>query len=390
MTPRDELMPSIGSLTSGGARRRGIRILMLVSDAHGGTGGIARHNCDVIEALAASDLVGEIRVLARLAGEYPAALPPDVTYDPASTDGIRSFIARAFKHGLTERRFDLIHCGHINLMPVAWAIAAARRIPVTLAIHGIEAWSPPASIAARWAATRATKVISVSDLTRRRFLAWCRYAAGATEVIPNTFQAGMFQPGPKSTDLARRLGLEGRTVIMSMGRMSALERMKGIDEVLEIMPGLISAQPGIAYLVCGDGDDRPRLEAKARALNVAHAVRFTGHVPERDKADHFRLADAFVMPSFGEGFGIVILEALSCGIPVVASTVDGTREAILDGELGTMADPRDPAALAAAILAALRRPREVPGGLSHFSPTRFSARWTAAVSAAAAARLQRA
>ena len=98
-----------------------------------------------------------------------------------------------------------------------------------------------------------------------------------------------------------------------------------------MLPALAADVPDVAYLIAGDGDDRARLEKKAAALGVADRVVFAGYVPEEEKADHYRLADAFVMPGRGEGFGIVYLEALACGVPVVASSLDASREAVRDG-----------------------------------------------------------
>ena len=137
----------------------------------------------------------------------------------------------------------------------------------------------------------------------------------------------------------------------------------------------------MAYLVCGGGDDRERLEDKARLLGVADRVVFAGYVPEEEKADHYRLADAFVMPGRGEGFGIVYLEALACGVPVVASSADASCEAVLDGELGVVVDPDDPASVVSGIRDALGREEGVPAGLDHFSQRRFAERWRAVVGA---------
>ena len=77
----------------------------------------------------------------------------------------------------------------------------------------------------------------------------------------------------------------------------------------------------------------------------AAEVTFTSVVPEAEKADHYRLADAFVMPGRGEGFGIVYLEAMACGIPVLGSRLDAGREALRQGELGILVDPDDRDAL---------------------------------------------
>jgi glycosyltransferase involved in cell wall biosynthesis len=135
--------------------------------------------------------------------------------------------------------------------------------------------------------------------------------------------------------------------------------------------------PDLVYLIVGDGDDRSRFQSKASALGIARSVVFAGYIPEDEKPDHYRLADAFVMPGRGEGFGIVYLEAMACGIPVVASKTDGSREATRDGLLGALADPDSASEIRVAIKQALNRPRILQKELEYFSRQRFVERWHA-------------
>src|SRR5205823_1412755 len=132
------------------------------------------------------------------------------------------------------------------------------------------------------------------------------------------------------------------------------------------------------YLVVGDGSDRVRLEQKARQLGLGGRVVFAGRISEEEKPEHYRLADAHVMPSAGGGFGIVFLEALACGIPVVGSKIDGSRDALLDGRLGILVNPADPAELRAAILQTLAQKgggaKDRRSGVEYFSTDRFRQR----------------
>jgi phosphatidyl-myo-inositol dimannoside synthase len=107
---------------------------------------------------------------------------------------------------------------------------------------------------------------------------------------------------------------------------------------------------------------------------VADRVAFPGHITENEKADHYRLADVFIMPSEGEGFGLVFLEAMACGVPVVASKTDGGREALRDGTLGILLAPTSREELKAAVHTSLQLPRTVPPGLEYFSFLNFSRR----------------
>src|SRR5262249_20277261 len=97
-------------------------------------------------------------------------------------------------------------------------------------------------------------------------------------------------------------------------------------------------------------------------------------IPDVAKQDYYRLANCYVMPSAGEGFGFVILEALACGVPVVASNKDGTREAVRNGALGLLVDPDDSQVIIEAVMECLNRPRTVPSGLEYFSFENFTRR----------------
>jgi glycosyltransferase involved in cell wall biosynthesis len=149
---------------------------------------------------------------------------------------------------------------------------------------------------------------------------------------------------------------------------------------MNALPGLLRSVPDLIYMIAGDGSDRARLETKARELGIADRVIFTGFICEHEKVDHYRLARAFALPGWGEGFGIVLLEAMACGVPVLGSTLDGTRDALLDGALGLLVNPHDHADLERGILETLRRPLGiVPAGLSYFSLARFQDRLAAII-----------
>ena len=119
-------------------------------------------------------------------------------------------------------------------------------------------------------------------------------------------------------------------MLLTVSRLAASERYKGHDRVISVLPRVLERSPDVAYLVVGDGDDRQRLEEMAQKAGVAHAMRFAGHVPHQELPDYFRLADVFVMPSTGEGFGIVFLEAAASGLPVIGGNRDGSVDALAE------------------------------------------------------------
>ncbi|HYE96794.1 MAG TPA: glycosyltransferase family 4 protein [Rubricoccaceae bacterium] len=358
-----------------------MRILALVTDAYGGRGGIAQHNRHLLDALCIAPQVAEVVALPRLVVEPPGLLPDGLTYVTAAARGKAAYLQALLALGLWRSTFETVVCGHLNLLPLAVLAAVRHRARLLLVVHGIEAWTPRGEVVKRML-RRVDEIVAVSSFTRRRFLAWSGVGEARARVIPNAIDLGAYGPGPKRPDLVARYGLEGKKVILTLGRMDARERYKGHDELLDVLPALAKEEGRLAWLVVGDGDDRPRLEAKARALGVADHVVFAGYVPDGEKADHYRLADVFAMPGRGEGFGIVYLEALACGIPVVASSADASREAVSDGRMGEVVDPEDRAALLAGLRRAFARAGgRVPAGLDTFSVSRFRARWHGLLSA---------
>ncbi len=358
-------------------------LLALLSDAYGAGGGIAKVNRDLLGALASHASIDRVRVLSRVPASGDPALPAGVELDATASGGAAAFVAAAGK-AVVQGGYGGVVCGHLHLVPLAAVAAARAGVPWVLIVHGVEVWGPPywpatqgrlAQAVTRRALAGVDRVVSVSALTRDRVAARFGVPAERITVVPNSVDLADYGPGPARPDLLARYGLQGKTVLMTLARLSPSERYKGVDEVIEALPVLARDIPGIAYLVCGGGGDRQRLEAKAAALGVADRVTFAGYVPEEEKADHYRLADAFVMPGSGEGFGIVYLEALACGVPAVASSADASREAVRDGMLGVVVDPADQASVVSGIRDALGREKGVPDGLDYFSHDRFVERW---------------
>ena len=350
----------------------GRRILFLAADAYGGNGGIATFNREFLQALASVPEVTEITVLPRLAFHANDVPPAKVKVDTAGLGGAANYVSAVLRRSLPRPRYDLVHCGHINLAPLAIAAARLHRAPATLSVHGIDAWDRHPRITVRVALSHFKRIVSVSRKTKERFENWS--GLSGLQIIPNTVHLESFGIRPRREDLVERWELGGKKVLMTLGRLVGQERAKGFDEVLDVLPRLAVQYPNLVYMICGDGPDKQRLAAKAKELGIASRVRFTGFIAEHEKSDLYQLADVFVMPSRGEGFGIVLLEALACGVPAIGSTTDGTRDALLDGELGRLVDPDQPDELIAAIGASFLEPRQVPKALQHYAFTRFEER----------------
>jgi phosphatidylinositol alpha-1,6-mannosyltransferase len=343
-----------------------MKILAFLHDAFGSLGGIARNNRDVIDALVADSRVERVVAVPRILGNAEEPLPAKLDWRREAGQDLVAYLIASLK-AMFAARPDLILCLHIRLLPVAWLASLLARAPLWLMIFGIDAWERPRNPLLTWFARRADRVISISEVTTARFQAWAHVPAGRLRLLPCIVDLQRFQPRPADPALASRYGLAGKRVLFTFGRLVSAERAKGMDEVMEAMPALLAEFPDLFYLIGGSGPDRPRLEAKAQSLGLGARVIFAGRIAEDEKVAHYNLVDAYVMPSRGEGFGIVILEALACGVPALASRKDGGREALLDGKLGLLVDPDDPASVASGIRAVLARPKGRPAGLDYYS-----------------------
>jgi glycosyltransferase involved in cell wall biosynthesis len=256
------------------------------------------------------------------------------------------------------------------MAPLAAVICRVLNVPLWLQIHGVDVWHDLSALQHR-ALESATMVTSVSRHTRRRLLHWVGIDQARVKVLPNTVES-QFQPGPKPGYLLERHAAGGKKVLMTVSRLSSLERYKGHDRVIRTLPRVLKQRPDTIYLIVGDGDDRPRLESLAVECGVTKNVLFTGSVPPEELPDYFRLADVFVMPSVAEGFGIVFLEAMATGIRVIGGSQDGSRDALCDGALGTLVDPENGEELASAIITALDDPTRTGDRTIRFKSNLFS------------------
>ena len=349
--------------------RSGSRILALVTEAFGGRGGIAQYNRDFLSVLARCDEVGEVVVLPRFSARSVDTLPTGVR-QLRPVESKLTYSLAALWAAITHQPIDFVFCGHWNMAPLAADISRVLNVPLWLQVHGIEVfWREPSALERR-SVESATMVTTVSRYTRRRLLHWVGIDPARVKVLPNTVDP-QYRPGPKPCYLLERHAAVGKKVLMTVSRLSMLERYKGHDRVIRTLPRVLGRHPDTIYLIVGDGDDRPRLESLAVECGVTKNVQFTGSVPPEELPDYFRLADVFVMPSAGEGFGIVFLEAMATGVSVIGGNKDGSPDALCDGALGTLVDPENGEELASAILAALDDPARTGDRTIRFKPHLF-------------------
>ena len=253
---------------------------------------------------------------------------------------------------LWQRRPSHVFCGHIKLAPLTQMLCQPLGIPYTVMTHGLEVWYrlPDQE---RQALAASEKIWTVSRYTRDRACAANDLDKNKVKILPCAVDGNIFSPGSKSPALMERYGLVGAKVLMTVSRLWSFNIHKGVDVTIRAIPAIAKVFPQVKYLVIGRGDDRPRLEQLAKDLGVGDRVVFAGFIPTSDLVEHYRIADAYIMPS-QEGFGIVYLEAMACGKPVLAGDADGSADPLQDGRLGWRVPHRDPEAVAAACIEILK------------------------------------
>lgn len=352
------------------------RALVITTEAYGGFGGIATYNIDFVNALALCGF-SQIDVVPRLVRTDPGVMPSNVRLHQSASQSGASFISNLVAQ--MAGALDVVFCGHVNLLPLAYPLARLKRVPLVNLLYGIEAWEPTGRFLVDRLSPKCDRHYSISPFTTRGFQSWTNVGDAHFVDLPNAIDMDKYGIGPRPEYLAQRYGLQDRRVVMTLGRLDGHDRRKGVDQLIDVTPILRDAMPDLAVLVCGDGSDRPRLEARVKEAGLSDHVIFAGRIPEKEKADHFRLCDVFSMVGKQEGFGFVFLEAMATGAPVVASLADGSRDAVLGGQLGELADPDDHHSIAQAIIRSFNKPRVIPAGLSHFSFENFRNRLGRAV-----------
>jgi glycosyltransferase involved in cell wall biosynthesis len=260
---------------------------------------------------------------------------------------------------LLGRRPCHVFCGHINMAPLVAFLCQPLGLPYTVLTYGKEVWNPLPS-PYRQALQHADQIWTISRYSRDCACAANHLDPQKFRMLPCAVDGDRFTPAPKSEALIKNYGLADHRILLTVARLWSGDIYKGVDVTIRALPAIAKAFPDVKYLVIGRGDDQPRLAQLAKDLGVADQVVFAGFVPTEALVEHYRLADAYIMPS-QEGFGIVYLEAMACGVPVLSGDADGSADPLQDGQLGWRVPHRDPEAVANACIGMLKGKELVEG-----------------------------
>ena len=256
--------------------------------------------------------------------------------------------ARAALARASHAEGSVILATHCGLVPVGRLVKIKSGGRLVLFLHGVEVWRtlPPR---VRWGVRGCDLVVANSQFTLDEF----RRLNPDLAVVPAEvchLPARLLTHEPASTSATRPDAPHGVRAVV-VGRLWGRGLLKGQRTLISIWSRVVKRFPNAELIVVGEGDGQPELEQLAGDLGVGSHVRFTGFVADAELDRIYRSADMYVMPSKGEGFGLVFAEAMSYGLPCIASRYDAGREVVVDGVTGLLVDPDDDESVLQAVTA---------------------------------------
>jgi phosphatidylinositol alpha-1,6-mannosyltransferase len=285
------------------------------------------------------------RALSDLGGQDPTLVELGTTdTEPVSLKTRVQFLARLTRLQ-TMRRINWLLFTHVGIARAQLRVPKQWRRPYAVMLHGIEAWNATLDRDRLDVMRQARVRIAISPHTARRV------AAVHPDLPPiETCLLGLMPDDEHPDRVPGDVRVDyGPHAVVIVGRMSSTERYKGHDQLLLAWPRVLAEVPDANLVIVGRGDDVERLHMKAAALGIGRNVYFPGFLPDAAVRSVMRHAALFAMPSRGEGFGLVYLQAMRAGIPCLGSRDDAAVDVIVDGETGLLVPNQDPEAIAGAV-----------------------------------------
>jgi phosphatidyl-myo-inositol dimannoside synthase len=251
------------------------------------------------------------------------------------------FVTNSIKTGIRQ---DIVILSHINLLSIGFLIKLiSPKTKIILIAHGIEVWKSFSPLK-KMMLNKCDMILPVSEFTKQTMVALNNFDESKLLVHNNCLDPFLPEPESKTKDqnLLERYGFTIKNkILLTLTRISDKEQYKGYDHVLYSVKTLINLYPDVRYLIVGKYDalEKRRMDNIIAELGIKDYVVFAGFIPDEEIAAHFSLADVYVMPSKKEGFGIVFIEAMHYGVPVIAGNKDGSVDALASGSLGILVDP---------------------------------------------------
>ena len=240
----------------------------------------------------------------------------------------------------------IILAAHPHLaLPAAWIQRLRPDFKTVVMSHGIEVWKPLASRRLS-ALHKASLLTAPSSYTARKMAGEQNIPESKIRRLPWPLSPDFIKLAEHPGELPLPRNFPRGRIILTVGRWAARERYKGVDALILAVARLHGTIPDVQLVAVGSGDDLSRLRNIAIEQQVADKVHFLEGLSQRELTACYAAADVFALPSTGEGFGLVFLEAMAFGKPVVGADAGGIPDLIRDGSNGLLIPPNDPDALA--------------------------------------------
>lgn len=322
------------------------RVLLLLSQVFA-NGGVQRFNRTLLAAIETLGCECDVYSLADDEAAHDKWQQENSGLHVRTFGGSKPRFALAVIRAVASGRYDDVIIGHVHFLRlvVNARLIGSRRSRLLLVAHGVEVWNRLHG-GRRAALSSVERILCVSEYTAQSMREQApAVPAHRFSVFPNAL-ADVWVAKVQALSTPRAAA-RGASYILSVARLTRYDRTKGIIHALEAFAQLADRQ--LRFVIAGTGDDLPFLRQIAERLGVAERVDFPGAVSDSELVALYRECQAFVLPSSQEGFGIVFLEAMYFGAPVIAAREKGAVDVIRHGETGLLVPYGDVAALGAAM-----------------------------------------
>lgn len=266
------------------------------------------------------------------------------------------FVLSSFRHARRARKecADIVIAAHPHLAVAAGLMQRlSPRLKSAVMAHGIEVWTA-LSARRRRELQRANLVLAPSSYTAEKLSEIQGVSRQKIRVVPWPLNPEFARMTSEPAALQLPPDFPQGRIVLTVGRWAASEQYKGVDDLIRAVALLKKNNCDLQMAAVGGGDDVPRLTEMARSMGIADSVRFLHGLTRAQIAACYSRADIFALPSTGEGFGLVFLEAMAFAKPVIGAAIGGTTDLIQDRVNGMLVPPRDARKLAEALDALLR------------------------------------
>ncbi|MFT6987880.1 MAG: phosphatidylinositol alpha-1,6-mannosyltransferase [Psychromonas sp.] len=261
---------------------------------------------------------------------------------------------------IKQRQITQLHCGRV--LPegvIAWLLNLFTGIPYVCYVHGEDLETAQSSreqyFICGQVIKRAKAIICNSQNSANIVAKFGKQAASKTQVLHPGVDSNIFVPKQRNQESLTSLNWIDKIVVLTVGRLQA---RKGQDMMIKAIPEILKAKPNFLYAIVGDGEEFDALVKLSTELEVERHVQFLRGITDEQMIECYQQCDLFILPNRTidndiEGFGMVLVEAQSCGKPVIAGDSGGTKETMLLGESGVIIDATQPSNIASTVVGML-------------------------------------